>query len=164
MSDPAVKAMTPTQWVFEYNGLIAAEEREVVKMQAQLRALKVLLVQLLGLRFTPPNPDKLDEMTFTPLSVLTGHPEVVKKMWQEADAEAAIDEGLNDETYEQFVDDLYKEVVEGKPALDPDMAPLILDNGDQRTAMDVWRSEEAAEALAALGVTLVDSEDELPDV
>jgi len=161
--------MNPTQWAFEYRGLQKKEEEEVktqmmMKVE-QTKFLKTNLIALLGLNLNAEAYRKAaeeeTEVPYTPLSVLTGHPEMIRHLIDAKHEEAAVDEGLKDEAFDHFSKELQKQVETGQSDLPADMVPLIMD--PVLSPREKWSSEEMQAALAAMGVRLTDPEPEEED-
>lgn len=128
MSDPSVRNMTQTQWMFEYHALF---ERDKTYFEAFGRILKNVLVATLGLKAIRPedangSPKKFEDMTdeekesFMPLVAWVAHPEMLKKVSAQLEDESVVEKATSDKAYEDMVSALDKAVAAGE-----DMEPII---------------------------------------
>ncbi len=149
-SDPSVQSMTQVQWYFEFAALKRAERRQI---ELGLKLFKSTMISLLGLnRLKPTREDgttkSVEELTqeekesYLPLVMWTAHPELLKKVSEQLDEEAAIDTAQSDKDYEKLV--------EAIDAMDGDMDPILgVDPGEAaaRAAEKVRLAKETEKTL-----------------
>lgn len=86
ISDPVVRDMNDSRWIFEWEGLLLTEEEKREEFIDLFELFKKSIINILGLDITPvldeetgmlrrPNKDE-----FLPLSVLCGRKEIVNEM------------------------------------------------------------------------------------
>jgi hypothetical protein len=142
ISSPDVQNMTRARWIFEYHAL---KEKE----STQVKHLKTLLINLLGLNLMKPEnaagaPKTVDEMTdvekegFIPLSMWTAHPEMLQRVSDQFEKLNTTDTVTADKNYERLVEQI--------DLADGDMEPIIEEmfgKIDEETAKKKWREEDA---------------------
>lgn len=110
-SDPSIKEMSSVQWYYEFAAARRSERRQI---ELTLKLFKSTMINLLGLnRLRPSNPDgtiKPDtELTneereaYLPLVLWTGHPEILKKVSEQLEEDAAVETAQSDKDYEALV-------------------------------------------------------------
>lgn len=111
LSSPDVKTMTDTMWMFEYQGLMQKDKRNI---EVFSQIAKNLLVSILGLNLIRPldadgAPKKIEEMTdtekqaFIPLVAWCGRPEILKAAYEQMQLEIDPDKVVGDKNYEKLV-------------------------------------------------------------
>jgi len=126
ITDPSVRDMSPSRWMFEYIAL-AKKERE--EREFNIRALRNVLVSTLGLNLLRPedsngNPKRPEDMTeedresFLPLSVWMGNEGLLKAVKEQQEVlDITADLPPTDSTYEAMVAAI--------DAADGDIEPII---------------------------------------
>jgi hypothetical protein len=126
ITNPDVKAMTKTQWVFEYHALRRKEEQT---FKSYADAFRQTLVSVLGLNMIRPVnenglPKTYDEMSddekvaFMPLVAWCGHPEMLKKVFEQMQSEIDMSSVTDP-------DSDYEKLVASIDAADGDMIPIL---------------------------------------
>jgi hypothetical protein len=126
ISNPDVRRMTRTQWLFEYFALI---EKDKLEQEIFVRNAKAILVNVLGLNAIRPEhengvPKKWEEMTdeekegFLPLSLWMGREDMLKRIKDQWDTEKAIDDSSSDKQYEELVKKIDEAGGDMEPVLD----------------------------------------------
>ncbi len=126
ISNPDVRRMTRTQWLFEYFALI---ERNKSEQEIFVRNMKAILVNIFGLNAIRPEhengiPKKWEEMTdeekeaFLPLSLWIGREDMLKRIKDQWDTEKAIDDSSSDKQYEALVKQIDEAGGDMEPVLD----------------------------------------------
>lgn len=132
VNSPDVQSMTTTQWLFEY---LALKRKERETFELSFKALKAILISVMGLNAVRPEDDKgapksYDSMTedereaFLPLIAWVGRPELLKMVKEQMETEANINQT-------EDTDDTYNKLIEQIDAADGDMTavlPIIKDN------------------------------------
>ena len=129
MSDPLVAKMTPTQWVFELEGLASLDERKYQDIEALVKIGRSSFIDLMGLNLMPVEDTHEDEFgneittlrrpkdtEVMPLALLCGNEamlsEVTKKnqeLQQQEELESKLEGGViverTPEELDEFIDD-----------------------------------------------------------
>ena len=141
ISNPDVGKMTKARWLFEYYAL---KEKET----NQIKYLKMLLVNLLGLNLMKPEnegglPKDDAEMTdeekngYLPLSLWIGHQEMLQKVSDQFDKSSIAGAATTNKNYERLVEQI--DLAGG------DMEPIIEEmfgKIDEESAKKKWNEED----------------------
>lgn len=111
LSNPDVKAMTDTMWMFEYQSLIQKDRRQV---EIWSTVLKNTLISVLGLNLIRPegangSPKQPEEMTdeertsYIPLVAWCGRAEILKAAYEQMKLDVDPDKVVGDSNYEALV-------------------------------------------------------------
>lgn len=94
--------MNRTQWLFEYHGLLEKEKRNAEHTKSVFSAARRILATMLGTDLVKLAGVPDDEQPVTPLSILCGRPEVLSRVMEEREVEAAAEAALQDDEYERW--------------------------------------------------------------
>lgn len=148
--------MTKAQWLFEYLAL-REKERDTNDLVVQsLKALRHVLISVLGLNLMADEKTVKDEdgeeiETFIPLSILTGRREVVEHMLESIQQEDATSDALEDDDFEKMSSAIAKGEDLG------DMAPLFEIDESLEKKLNVWFTPDRESELRGLGVKITET-------
>lgn len=167
--------MTEAQWRLEAIGLRKKEDREAKLIgtvaNAMLRALRLVLIETLGLNLVPEKEGEKDKRkddddatpNFVPLSLLTGQPEVIQKYLEEFDRLASDEAKQSNVAFESFSAALHDSLKGEKTDLDEgDLVPLLTEELDAIKQRSSRYSDAAMEQLAALGIKVRSDSGDVP--
>lgn len=162
--------MTWAQWLAQYHAIVQRRE-EVAKtsstqLRVSLKLLRDMLIWLYGLDTSMSTVAEDAEADYdqdgfrrapeiTPLAWMTGHPEVLKHLLDQIKEKALAAEVKSgaDAPFEEFSEQLHRQVTSGESDLQGDMIPLL--TGDLKDLLkdhDPWHSGAMREQLTALNI------------
>jgi len=145
--------MTNAQWLFEYMLLRESEqekEKEVAEIANQvLKALKNILVNLLGLNMLPKKDGETEER-IVPLSLMTARREVLGYMFEQMDADQQVQAAMDDDEFEAMSQAIAKGEDLG------DMAPLFEVDEELDQQLNEWFTPGREQELRRLGVKIIE--------
>lgn len=145
--------MTDAQWLFEYMLLRERErnkEKETYELINQsLKAIKQLLINILGLNLVPGDKDDEKERII-PLSLMTARREILELMLEHFNQEEQIDTIMKDDEFEA----LSQAIANGEDL--GDMSPLFEVDEKLDQQLNEWFTPHRETELHRLGVKIVD--------
>ena len=170
MTDPSVKEMNNTQWLFELESLYHKEETRYEEMIAIGQIIKHGVATMLGLNLMPvedkagvdSNGDDIikyrrpNENEYLPLALLTGREEVigeiVKRQKDMAD-QIELD-------HKEASGEIKHRTAEELDEFMHDEDDMVFNNPEEMRKYLIWKSQDTKNALKSL-VTIVEKEDSL---
>ena len=150
--------MTDAQWLMEYYSLQQKEKNEYTMLEDGLKALRSLLVNVLGLNLLNDLSDvDANEEMFIPMSVLVGRREVAETILKKVDEDINIDKVMSDDSFEEMSKALANGTIDDIGDMDP-----IFDIDESK--IEEMQKEEREKELAMLGVKIVEHTPVVPHI
>lgn len=151
--------MTSAQWLFEYVALREKEKDNTETIIQTLKALRKLLVSILGLNLMQKkkgaegedskDKDEEDE-SFVPMSLIAGRREIVEHILENMSQEEAVQNFVEDEDFEK----MSAAIAAGEDL--GDMAPMFEVDDTLTQKLNTWFTPGREEELRKLGVRIVE--------
>jgi hypothetical protein len=167
--------MTWVQWLAQYYAIMQQREQEAkakaTNTRVSLKLLRDMLIWMFGLdtnmMTAKQDEEERDQDGFrlppsiTPLAWMTGHPEVLKVIFEQVkeraiaeEVKAGVEAGVGpDASFDRFSEQLLKQVTTGSSELQGDMIPML--TGDLKELLkdrDPWLSGSIQQQLAMLNI------------
>jgi hypothetical protein len=149
--------MTQAQWFWEYLAL-REKEKEQHKLTVEtitdtLKALKIMLVSILGLNLIPgvKKEGEEDKDFIIPLSLIAGRRDAVELIFKKMNEEEEINKALEDEEFERLSQAMAKDEDLG------DMEPLINMSPEEEQQLTDWFNPARLRELQRMGINVTET-------
>jgi hypothetical protein len=143
--------MTSAQWLFEYLALREKEKDQNELTIQILKAVRHMLVSVLGLNLLKKDGDNEDE-SFIPLSLIAGRREAVDYIMENLQREESAQAAIEDEEFEK----LSSAIASGEDL--GDMSPLFDVDETVNKKLNTWLTPDRELELQRLGVKIIDEQ------
>jgi hypothetical protein len=143
--------MTSAQWLFEYLALREKEKDQNELTVQILKAVRHMLVSVLGLNLLKKDGDNEDE-SFIPLSLIAGRREAVDYIMENLQREESAQAAIEDEEFEK----LSSAIASGEDL--GDMSPLFDVDETVNKKLNTWLTPDRELELQRLGVKIIDEQ------